>query len=159
MLHCEGGDTVLECPPGREVGRERADDLTERAPAVQRERRALVAHDFGLRRRHDRAVAPGGDVLAEPSQPVAGMAAELRTHEQLREARCILVARSDPLRDVAGEALRLGAGECPRHPWDCRQAATPWRQCGALDFVPDATEYRTPLARPAHGPDAQRRGL
>ena len=47
-----------------------------------------------------------------------GMAADLRTHEQLREARGILVARADSLRDVAGEALRLGGRERAWHPRD-----------------------------------------
>ena len=115
VAHRDGGDPVLERPLGREVGRERADDLPERPPAVERERRALVAHDLGPCRGHDRAVAPAVRVLPQAPQPVARMAADLGAHEQLRDALGVLGARAHALDDVAGEAQRFGGGERARH--------------------------------------------
>ena len=104
--HGDGRDAMLECPPRRQIGRQRADDLPQRPPAVERERRALVAHDLGPRRRHDRAPAPAIRVLPQAAQAVAGVAADLGAHEQFREPRGVVRVRAHALRDVAGEALR-----------------------------------------------------
>ena len=68
--HRDGGHAVLERTLGGEVGRERADDLPERVAAVDRERRAFVAHHLGLCRRHDRALPPALGVLHEAPETV-----------------------------------------------------------------------------------------
>ena len=130
--HRDGRDAVRERPLGREVGRQRADDLPERALAVERERRALVAHDLGAGRRHDRALSPPRRRTARGG---AGRARGGRRPRRARAARR-RARRRRRSRPCARATLAREASAGP--------AATSLTRCALVSVIPRPLLRRSP---------------
>ena len=158
--HRDGGDAVLERALGGEVGR----DACRRPGRARCGRRPSASSP---RRARPRRCADGTIVPSAPALRVLHEAAQAvrrddRPPPRARAARprARRRPRLAPMRSATSRAKRRARDVAVDR--SCRVDFRPrphGARGGALDFVPDATEYRTPVARQPHRPHAERRGL